>query len=51
MWQRFLEGFVPLMDDEPSCLDQLDGVTGSAADLPTTGHGASLATVTVAPSA
>jgi hypothetical protein len=35
MWQRFLDRFVPLMDDLPSRLDVLDGVgtmrgTGSA---------------------
>ena len=26
MWQRFLDRFVPLMDDAPSRLDVLDGV-------------------------
>ena len=26
MWQRFLDRFVPLMDDVPSRLDLLDGV-------------------------
>jgi hypothetical protein len=50
MWQRFLERFVPLMDGEPSRLDLLDGVT-SAADLATTDEGASLVSVTAAPSA
>ena len=50
MWQRFLERFVPLMDGEPSRLDLLDGVTGSAANPVTMSQGASLVTVTVAPS-
>lgn len=26
MWQRFLDRFVPVMDDVPSRLDLLDGV-------------------------
>jgi hypothetical protein len=26
MWQRFLDRFVPVMDDAPSRLDRLDGV-------------------------
>ena len=28
MWRRFLERFVPLVDDGPSVLDRLDGVGG-----------------------
>ena len=50
MWQRFLERCVPLVDIEPSRLDLLDGVT-SATDLATTDQGASLVSVTAAPSA
>jgi hypothetical protein len=50
MWQRFLERFVPLVDGEPSRLDLLDGVT-SGTDPAATNQGASLVSVTVAPSA
>jgi hypothetical protein len=31
MWQLFLERFVPLVDDDVSALDRLDGVGASAA--------------------
>jgi 3-polyprenyl-4-hydroxybenzoate decarboxylase len=30
MWQLFLERFVPLVDDDVSALDRLDGVGASA---------------------
>jgi hypothetical protein len=37
MWQRLLERFVPLMDEDVSSLDRRDGVgasSGSVPDLP-----------------
>ena len=30
MWQRLLDRFVPVLDDEPSRLDLLDGVTSTS---------------------
>ena len=33
MWQRLLERFVPLMDDDVSALDRRDGVGGATGSV------------------
>jgi hypothetical protein len=52
LWQRFLERFVPAMDDQPSHLDHLDGVglgqssasVRDASTRPSSGHSGAVPT-------